>query len=341
MDAAAGDHGMSPNIEGAIAAANSCGIDVLLVGPSAEIQAQLNSRGISAKDSRFTIVDSPDLVSMSEDPAAACRAKPRASIMVCAELVAQKKAQALVSVGHSGATMVAALWHLKRLPGILRPAIAVPIPTTRGVSVLLDGGANAECKPWHLLQFGLMGSIYARWVLNAPRPIVGLLSVGAEENKGNELVKQSLPLFKNSGLNFCGPIEGGDISAGTADVIVCDGFVGNVVVKVIEGTSAAIFSLLKGEILGNLRTKVGGMLLKRAFGRLKKKMSYEEYGGAPLLGVNGIAVICHGNSSARAIASALRVAKEMVAAGLNERIRESLEDMKANMANMETARVGI
>lgn len=332
---------MSPNIEGAIQAANSCGIDVTLVGPAAEIQAQLNSRGISAKDSRFSIVDAPDIVSMAEDPAAACRAKPRASIMVCAELVAQKKAQALVSVGHSGATMVAALWHLKRLPGILRPAIAVPIPTPRGVSVLLDGGANADCKPWHLLQFGLMGSIYARWVLGASQPVVGLLSVGTEENKGNELVKDALPLFKSSGLNFCGPIEGGDIPAGTADVVVCDGFTGNIAVKIIEGTSAAIFSLLKGGILSSLRTKVGGMLLKRAFGRLKKKMSYEEYGGAPLLGVNGVAVICHGNSSARAIASALRVAKEMVAARINERIRESLEDMKLNMANRQIARVGI
>ncbi|MBI4678258.1 MAG: phosphate acyltransferase PlsX [Elusimicrobia bacterium] len=330
LDAAAGDIGLAPNIEGAIAAADSWGVEVILVGPVHEVASALESSGVPAGDKRFEIVDSRELVTMGEDPSTACRNKPHASILVCAELVASGKAAAMVSAGNSGAAMVASLWHLKRMPDVLRPAIAVPVPTGRGTSVLIDGGANTECKPWHLLQFGMMGTVYARHVLGVSEPTVGILSNGEEDSKGDDLVREAVPLLKSSGLRFYGPIEGRDITAGTVDVVVCDGFTGNIVVKVIEGTAATILSLLKGSITGSLH-KLGALLLKGAFSALKKKMSYDEYGGAPLLGVNGIVVICHGKSNAKAISNALRAAKSLVEGGALSQITQSLEEMKKSL----------
>lgn len=331
LDAGAGDEGLTPNISGAIQAANEWGLHLILVGPAAEIRARLKERSISAADPRFEIADAPEVIAMASEPVAACRAKPGASIMTCAELVASGKAGGLVSAGHSGATMVACLWHLKRLPGVLRPAIAVPLPTLRGTSILIDAGANTDSKPWHLLQFAVMGSIYAQQILKKDRPRVGLLSIGEEESKGNELVKEALPLLKCSGLEFYGPVEGRDIPAGTADVVVCDGFVGNVAVKLMEGMGTAIFAELKAEVLRRAFYRLGGLLLRTPLKRLKKRMSYDEYGGAPLLGVNGNAIIGHGKSNARAIANALRVAKDLSDSGVNERIRKAVEQMKTNL----------
>lgn len=331
LDAAAGDFGLAPNIEGAVSAANRWGLEVLLVGPGDQIRAELSSRGISAGDKRFEIEQAPSVIAMSEEPAAACRANPRASIMVGARLAAEGRAAGLVSTGNSGATMVAALWHLKRLPSVLRPAIAAPVPTLRGMALLVDAGANVDCKPWHLLQFALMGSEYARHIFKIDRPRIGLLSIGEEEGKGNDLVKETLPLLKCSGLNFSGMIEGRDIPAGAADVIVCDGFVGNVAVKLMEGVGAAVLGKLKGEILGKAVYKLGAMMLRKPFGRLRNMMSYEEYGGAPLLGINGNVIVCHGKSSARAVACALRVARDLAGGSVAQRIRESVAEMKSNL----------
>lgn len=331
LDAAAGDNGAAPNIEGAILAANSHGLKIALVGPAKDLEAGLRARSISPSDPRFEIVDAPEVIAMGEEPAAACRAKPRASIMACALEAASGRADGLVTAGHSGAAMVACLWHLKRIPGVLRPAVAAILPTLRGRSVLLDAGANAECKPWHLLQFAVMGSAYARAVLGIKRPSVGLLSNGAEDSKGNDLVKEALPLLKCSGLNFRGPVEGQDVPEGRADVIVCDGFIGNVTVKVMEGTGAAVFTMLKAELGGKRRYRVGGLLLRGPLRRLKSRMSYDEYGGAPLLGVGGNAVIAHGRSNARAIANALRLAAELAKAGINDRIQEGLAAFQTDM----------
>lgn len=336
LDACAGDLGPAPNIEGAIAAANRFGVEIALVGPAGAIQAELSKRGVAAGDPRFEIVDAPDVIAMEEDPAAACRAKPRASVMVCAELVASRKAQGLVSVGHSGATMVAALWHLKRVPGVLRPAIATLIPTPARMSVLLDAGANADCKPWHLLQFGVMGSIYAQTVLGVQKPTVGLLSIGEEECKGNELVKEALPLLKSSGLEFYGTVEGRDIPAGTTDVIVCDGFVGNICVKLLEGTCSTVFGMLKRALMENPVRKFAAVLLRKPFGELKKRLSYDEYGGAPLLGVDGVAIIAHGRSNAKAVMNALRVAKELADGNVASRIKDAIEQVKSSL---ETTRI--
>lgn len=331
LDAAAGDFGLSPNIEGAIQAANEWGVHLLLVGPAAEVQSQLSSRGVASGDQRFEIIDAPDVIGMEEDPAAACRAKPRSSIMVAAELVASGRAEGLVSVGNSGATMVAALWHLKRLPGVLRPAIAVAIPTERGMTLLLDAGANTECKPWHLLQFAVMGTIFAQRIMGIEKPKVGVLSVGEEDSKGNELVREAIPLLRAAPILFHGPVEGRDLPEGTVDVVVCDGFTGNIAVKIMEGTASSIFSFLKTEILGGFLNKLGGLLLRGAFAKLRKRMSYDEYGGAPLLGVGGTVIIAHGKSNAKAVASAIRTAKQLLEAGVNEKIKASIEEMKVNL----------
>lgn len=331
LDAAAGDLGLSPNVEGAVQAANAHGIEVSLIGPGADIRAQLSARGISATDPRFEIIEAREVVPMAADAAAVCRAKPNCSIMVGAELVSNGRAAALVSAGNSSAALVAALWHLKRLPGVLRPAIAVSLPTARGTGVLLDAGANAECKPWHLLQFAMMGSIYARHILEIADPLIGVLSGGEEDSKGNELVREAIPLLKCSGLRYHGPVEGRDLPAGTVDVVVCDGFTGNVAAKAVEGTAAALFAAIRGAVQKNWPSKIGGALLRGALADIRRKWSYEERGGAPLLGINGIVVIAPGRSGAKAIANALRVAKGLAEARVNEKIRKSLDEMKLNL----------
>lgn len=338
LDAIGGDFGLKPNIEGAVKAVAGLGCEAILVGPRVGIRSELASHGIGAEDRRFEIVDAPEVVGMDEDPVRACREKPRSSIMVAAELAGQKRAEAFISAGHSGAAMVSSLWHLKRIPGVLRPAIACPIPTARGTSVLIDSGAMTECKPWHLLQFAIMGTLYAKQILKVQNPSVGILSNGEEESKGNDVVRETIPLLKFPGLNFYGPIEGRDIPAGVVDVIVCDGFVGNICLKLYEGAAATIFGQLKAEIERGFFTKLGGLLIRPAARALKKRMSYDEYGGAPLLGIGGTAIVCHGKSNARAIFNAFRVAKSLVESQANEQIRAALETIKSSL---ETVKAGL
>lgn len=323
LDAVGGDHGLTPNIDGAVQAANAFGVELVLVGPAEKIRAELSARGVAPGDRRFEVVDAPDEVGMDEEPAGACRAKPRSSIMVCGELAAAGKAGGFVSAGNSGATMVAALFHLKRVPGVLRPAIAVPIPTPKGVTVLLDGGANVDCKPWHLVQFAVMGTLLARHLHGVQDPSVGVLTIGEEEGKGNDLVKEAFPHLKASGLNFAGSVEGRDVPAGKTDVVVCDGFVGNVLIKTMEGTAAAVVGLLKAELTSSWKYKLPALALRGPFARLRRKMSYDEYGGAPLVGVNGVAVVCHGSSNAKAIAHAVRAAAKIADAGLVAALRQA------------------
>jgi len=324
LDAVGGDHGLTPNIDGAVQAANAFGVELVLVGPAEAIRAELSARGIGPGDARFEVVDAPDAVGMTEEPAGACRAKPRSSIMVCSELVASGRAAGMVSAGNSGATMAAAtLWHLKRIPGILRPAIACPIPTAKGVTILLDAGANVDCKPWHLVQFAKMGSLLAKHLYGIENPSVGLLTIGEEEGKGNDLVKETFHQLKACGLNFAGAVEGRDVPAGKTDVVVCDGFVGNVLVKTMEGTAAAVVNLLKEELTGSWRYKLPALALRGPFSRMKKKMSPDEYGGAPLVGVNGVVIVSHGSSNARAIAHAVRAAAKTAESGLVAALRET------------------
>ena len=324
LDAVGGDHGTAPLIDGAVQAANAFGVELVLVGPAETIRAELSKRGVADGDPRFEVADAPDLIGMDEEPASACRAKPRASVMVAAELVKQGRAAGFVSAGHSGATMVAALWHLKRVPGVLRPAIAVPVPTPKGVTLLLDGGANVDCKPWHLVQFATMGSLLASRLYGIAAPAVGILTIGEEEGKGNDLVKETVPHLKTAeGLRFVGSVEGRDVPAGKVDVVVCDGFVGNVLIKTMEGTAAAVVGLLKSELMSSWRYKAAALALRGPFARLKRKMSYDEYGGAPLVGVDGVAIVCHGSSNARAIAHAVRAAAKTAGSGMVDALREA------------------
>lgn len=317
-----GDFGPSPNVEGAIQAVQSLSCEITLVGDPAALQREIERLG--AKHVPLRIEPSESVVEMHESPAQACRQKPRSSVMVAAHLVGGNKADALVSAGNSGATMAAALWHLRRIPGVSRPAITILLPTLHGVVSLTDAGANVDCKPKHLLQFAIMGSQFMKHVFNRSNPKVGLLSIGEEETKGNELTLAAAELFKRHVPNFIGNIEGRDVPKGVADVVVCDGFVGNVVLKFAEGLSEALVTLIKEQVQAHPLAKVAGFFLRSSFREVKKKTDYAEYGGAPLLGVNGVCIICHGKSSPKAIFNAVRQATESVEKQTNQKIREAL-----------------
>lgn len=327
LDAMGGDRGIAVNVEGALQAKKETGHEIILVGDRQLLEQELARH--NAKDA-FLVVHAPTVVGMHEKPAEACRAKKDSSIMICAEMVSEGKADAFISAGNSGATMAAALWHLRRLPGVSRPAIATVMPTLEGSCIVLDMGANVDCKSKHLVQFALMGSIYAQSVLHVSQPRVGLLTIGEEEGKGNQLTQESHPLLKASGLNYIGHVEGRDIPKGAADVVVCDGFVGNVVLKFAEGLAEAIFSLIKAEIKKHpLTALISKLLLKPPFSRIKKRMDPAEYGGAPLLGVGGVAIIAHGGSSAKAIKNAVKAAGEFVEKGINRQISDRIRQMSA------------
>ncbi|OGS45352.1 MAG: phosphate acyltransferase PlsX, partial [Elusimicrobia bacterium RIFOXYB2_FULL_62_6] len=242
---------------------------------------------------------------MAKEPVEECRHKPNSSLMVGTDLVRDGKADAFISAGNSGAVMVAALLKLKRIQGVIRPALAVTFPTAKGTTLLLDAGANTDCKPWHLAQFAIMGSVFMRLKFGVDNPKVGILSIGEEESKGNYLVTESIPLLKTMDINYFGPVEGRDIPEGLTDVVVTDGFTGNVVLKLSEGLAKVIFRMIKDRIMGKFTYKIGAMLMKKVFSDMKKKMNPDEYGGAPLLGVNGVVIICHGKSNPKAIYSAI------------------------------------
>lgn len=325
LDAMGGDLGPSINVQGAVDACLAWpDLEVILVGDQAVLSKELKAFGLSP-NAKIEIHHADAVVGMDESPVEGCRSKPDSSIMVCAKLVSDGKADGLVSAGNSGATMTASLLHLRRLEGISRPAIATIMPTLDGRCVVLDMGANVDCKPKHLLQFAVMGSVYFEAMFKKLRPTVGLLSIGEEEGKGNELTLETHTLLKNSGLNYIGNVEGRDIPMGKADVVVCDGFVGNIVLKFGEGLASAIVKLIKDEIKGHPIAMLGGLLVKGAFKNLKKKIDPAEYGGAPLLGVQGISIVSHGGSNAYAIKNALRVAIELVNDNINMHIDKQLK----------------
>jgi|SRR4051812_43004861 len=293
-----GDHAPSVVVDGAVEAAVHFDIQVSLVGAPGAIGEALG-RPDPPRDERVTIVDAPDVIDMS-DPPAALRRKTRASIRVAADLVARHEADALVSAGHTGATVLACHAAFGMIAGVDRPALATTIPTRGRPAVLLDAGANSECRPQHLLQFAVMGGVYARIVLGVEEPRIGLLSIGEEATKGNELTRAAHQLLKGSRLNFIGNVEGREIYSGIADVIVCDGFTGNVVLKTSEGLVEALEARL-GE-------------------RLHDVFDYSEYGGAPLLGVGGLAIVCHGRSSSKAVTNAIGMAARFAASDFIRRV---------------------
>lgn len=321
VDAMGGDNAPEAIVSGAVAAARELGVDVVLVGPEARVRDELaRHRGAPALE----IVDAPEIIEMNEAPAMALRRKRRASVVVAVELLKARRVDAVVTAGHTGAAMGAALFGLGRIPGVDRPAIAAVLPTqTERPAILVDVGANVDCKPQHLLQFALMGSVYANRVLGTAAPRVGLLSNGVEEGKGSELTLAATPLLRDSGLNFVGNVEARDFFLGVADVVVCDGFVGNVTMKFGQGLALAIRNIVKEELRG-LRGKLLRLYLAPLVGsvlRLYRRIDYREHGGAPLLGIDGVVIIAHGSSNARALRNAIRVATETVSHGFVEELR--------------------
>jgi glycerol-3-phosphate acyltransferase PlsX len=323
LDAMGGDRGPVVNIEGAVAAARELGLSVLLVGNEEELSRSL--RRHSTNGLGITICHAPETVGMNESPSAALRKKKHSSIRVGLELVKRGEADAFISAGNTGAVMATAMVTLGSLPGVERPAIALIVPTLRGQSILLDAGANADCKPRHLLQFAIMGDIYARQVMGKTSPTVGLLSIGEEESKGNELTREAFKeLEEERSLNFTGNVEGREVFSGVADIIVCDGFTGNIALKISESAAEFFTVLLKEELEKGLVGKLGALLTRGAFRRFKKRVDYTEYGGAPLLGVGGMCIIGHGRSTAKAIKNAIRVAAECVENKVIEHIRKGI-----------------
>jgi len=314
-----GDDGPGSIIDGALVAARHLQIGLLLAGDRHLIEREL-SRHPAAGALDLEILDTPEHVDMAEQASSALRRKPRASIKLACEAVHDGRASALFSAGHTGASVMAAIGTFGRLAGIERPALATIIPTREKPAVLLDSGAMVECRPQHLVQFARMGSTYATLAFGRPAPRVGLLSVGEEEGKGNELTREAHQLLKSAPVNFIGNIEGRDVYAGGTDVIVCDGFTGNVTLKISEGLVEAVESLLYAELQSTFGSQIGYLLSAQAFRRFRKRVDYSEYGGAPLLGVNGVCIVGHGRSSAKAVSNAVTMACRAVNEGLLEKL---------------------
>jgi glycerol-3-phosphate acyltransferase PlsX len=323
VDAMGGDFAPRHVVDGALAAARHLDLGVALVGPAATLEAEL-ARHADVESAQVRVIDAPDVVRMEESPAAALRRKPGASIKVAASAVARGEAMALVSAGHTGATVMAAYGAFGMLSGVDRPALAATIPTRGRPAVLLDVGASVECRPQHLLQFGIMGSVFARVAFGVESPRVGLLSIGEEETKGNELTKEAHRLLKASPLAFIGNVEARHLYSGQADVIVCDGFTGNVVLKTSEGLVEMIEGLLGEELSSTLTMRMGSLLARRALRRFRRRVDYSEYGGAPLLGVAGVAIVGHGQSSAKAVRNAVAMAYRFASGRFIERIEQQI-----------------
>jgi glycerol-3-phosphate acyltransferase PlsX len=323
LDAMGGDEFPAPNVEGAIAALGECpDLEVLLVGDQPMLEPLVANAG-PVRD-RLRIHPADGWIEMSEKPTDALRKKPNCSMAVCWQLMAGKEVDAVVSAGHTGAMVAAGLRTRLFLPGVKRPGIAVPMPTLKGRAVLMDVGANPAARPEHLLQYGVMGSIYAREILGVANPSVGLMNIGSEDGKGNDLVRDSHLLLDKSAFKdrYIGNVEGRDLYHGTADVIICEGFVGNVLLKAAEGMADMLMRTISQELATVLVTEKH--LAKQAFANLDKRYQYHESGGAPLLGVDGVCIICHGASNSRSIFNALRVAMTHKNRRINEQIVEEL-----------------
>src|SRR5512147_2999862 len=319
-----GDYGPGPCIEGAIQAAKELDVDVILVGDEKLLSDECHRLGCT--DERLSIKQAPQVVEMHESPAAVARKKRDASIWIATELVKSGEAHAVVSPGNTGASMVASFFVLGLTKGVERPAIATSLPTLTGEAIMLDVGANVDCTAQHLAQFAIMGNEYGKHLFRKANPRVGLLSIGEEDSKGNEVTKEAFKLLKNTPLNFIGNVEGRDVYSGEADVVVCDGFIGNVALKISEGLVDMIKFTLQQSLEATIAGKIGAVFARAAFADFKKRLDYSEYGGAPLLGVRGICTICHGRSNANAIKNAIRVASEFSHGQVNQLIQRDIEE---------------
>lgn len=326
LDAMGGDDGPRPACEGAVDALSRFpGVEVILVGKEQQLRRIL-AKSRADGHPRLRIVEAPDTITMHDHPRESLR-KTKSSLAVAVDLVKRGEADAAVSAGNTGAVLAHCQLAWRNIPPIRKPGIASLLPSYTGRTVLVDSGAAVDCKPQHLVHFAIMGSAYAQLILNRDRPRVGVMSIGEEETKGNELSLETCRLLKASPLNFVGNAEGRDVFSGKFDVIVCDGFVGNVVLKTAEGAAKFVAESLRKEAMKRWDTKIGGLLFRPAVAAVRRRTDYDETGGAPLLGVNGISIIAHGRSNARAYMNALRVAKEAVERQLLKRLREDLDRM--------------
>jgi len=325
VDAMGGDHAPLVNVDGAVAAAREFGIASLLVGRKAELQPLLEDSGYTGSD--IEIVDAPEVVTMDDPATAAIRRKRNSSIRIAADCVRDGRAAGLVSAGHTGAAMVVAKMVIGSIEGVDRPALATVLPNLTGHCLLLDVGANPDAKGAQFREFAVMGSIYAELAFGKKRPSIGLMSIGEEDSKGTDETKEAFKILEATGLNFVGNVEGRDVFNGTVDVIVTDGFTGNVILKVSESLSEMVEQLLREEIKRTLQASVGFLLSRSAFRRFKQRLDYSEYGGAPLLGVKGCVIICHGRSSAKAVKNAIRFASEFSKQNLAEKIQAQIADL--------------
>jgi phosphate acyltransferase len=326
LDAMGGDHAPQEILKGALLAAAEYPIDIILVGREEVVRENLAVL-TDTLPPRITVVDAREVVEMEDTALAPLRRKRNSSVRICANLVAEGKADAMVSAGHTGASMTSAYKVLGTIEGVSRPALAAIVPSTAGHTVLLDVGANVDIKPTQLREFAVMGHFYAQMIFGIEAPRVGLLSIGEEEGKGNELTKETFRVLKETGLNFMGNAEGRDIYNGNADVVVCDGFIGNVVLKASEALGEFVSRTLREELTKSVTRKAGAFLAKSAFDGLKKRMDYSEYGGAPLLGVRGGCIVCHGRSNAKAIKNAIRVARDFALNHMDQKIQKSVADL--------------
>jgi glycerol-3-phosphate acyltransferase PlsX len=323
LDGMGGDHAPVATVEGAVLASREFGADIIIVGLKDVLEKELSKHGSHFPKIEFQ--HAPEIIDMQDAPAASVRKKKGSSINVAAKLVKEGKGEAFVSAGNTGAVVCASTLYLKPLKGVERPGIAIVVPTLKGVSTIIDVGANIDPKPIHLLQYGIMGDVYSRTILKKPNCTVGLLNIGQEASKGTDFIKKTYNLFTQSRLNFIGNVEGRDLFNGRCDVIICDGFVGNVVLKVSESLAENLSALFKRELGESFITRIGALFSQSALRALKREMDYAEYGGAPLLGIDGISIICHGSSTAKAIKNAIRVAGEFVNHKVNQHIVESIQ----------------
>jgi phosphate acyltransferase len=326
VDAMGGDFGPSVVVRGALDAFRTDDFKLFLVGREPEIRAELAAAGIpkGVADGDVEVVHAEQVIAMEDKPSDALRRKKSSSIQVAFRLVKEGRAQGVVSAGNSGATLACGMFILGRIKGIDRPALAGILPTEKKPMVLIDVGANVDCKPHNLVQFALMADVLARCVLDVSNPRVGLMSIGEEEGKGNSQVKLAFDLLRKSSLNFVGNVEGRDVFTGDVDVVICDGFVGNVVLKLSEGLAVSLGRLLKRELLSGLWSRFGCIFASRALRRFSRRIDYAEYGGAPLLGLKAITIVCHGSSNARALSSAMHMAATFIRNRSNDQLLQEL-----------------
>jgi phosphate acyltransferase len=334
VDAMGADCAPYPEVDGSIAALREWkDITVVLVGKRGILEPLIKGKISKNKSDekimqRLEFVNADDVITMSDHPAQAYKQKPDSSIVVAANLVGEGKGDALVSAGNTGAVVVTSLFSIGRIPGVSRPAILIPMPSAKGTTAFLDAGANVDCKPQHLVQFAVMGSLYAKYILGIENPTVGLLSIGEEETKGNELTANTKELIENANLNYKGHVEGKDMPHGVTDVVVCDGFVGNAILKFGEGMVEWIFDEMKTAVTkGGIFKKLGALLMKSIFRGMKNKFSFDEYGGAPLIGIKKTVIITHGRANAKAIKNSIKVAANFIRKHINEEIEESIKKL--------------